>query len=87
MSFDPFFRPSSVVLWHEFSGDPWGPCSRCSHPAYHSIHDFELAEETRAQEAARAREWFGDGGDYAEAYDGEAEDAARSASGPGEDRG
>ncbi len=26
------------TLVHAFSGDPWGPCSRCGHPAYHAIH-------------------------------------------------
>jgi DnaJ-class molecular chaperone len=27
-----------TLLRHQFSGDPWGPCSQCEHPAYHRIH-------------------------------------------------
>lgn len=28
------------LMVHQFAGDPWGPCSRCAHPAYHEIHQF-----------------------------------------------
>ncbi len=26
---------------HPFSGDPWGPCTACTLPAYHAIHRVE----------------------------------------------
>lgn len=28
----------TALMLHRFSGDPWGPCSLCAHPAYHEIH-------------------------------------------------
>jgi hypothetical protein len=30
--------PNTGLLTHRFSGDPWGPCSQCEHPAHHRIH-------------------------------------------------
>lgn len=38
-----FLRPDQKehLMRHEFSGDPWGPCSSCAHPVYHPIHDTQ----------------------------------------------
>ncbi len=37
---------------HTFSGDPWGPCSRCAHPRHHEIH--WTAEDEAEYQAAVA---------------------------------
>lgn len=31
----------STLDHHAFQGDPWGPCTRCEHPAHHAIHQVE----------------------------------------------
>ena len=33
--------PRDHLMRHPFSGDPWGPCAKCQHPAYHEIHRVE----------------------------------------------